>query len=277
MQTSDNFLINVINGFSSRVRKFFYNPYKKANISRIYLKYLKHVPAGKLHYHKLFGNKTWFYDGQEYLHGIKEIFIQEIYKQVLPVNAFILDCGANIGLSVIYLKKICPSATIIAFEPDTHNFKLLEKNIQSHELRNVELKNLAIWKEDTMISFDSEGSMASKINFNKKENQSEMIQAVRLKNYLNRKIDFLKIDIEGAEFEVIKDIEDVMDNIETVFIEYHGNFEQNNELTELFRILKTKGFFFYIKEASDIYKHPFIHDKKDHQYNLQLNIFCFRK
>ncbi len=124
------------------------------NIGPVFLKYLKHVPPGKLHSHKLFGHQTWFVSGQEYLHGIKEIFVEEIYKQALSPNAYVLDCGANIGLSVIYLKKICPTATIIAFEPDKNNFELLQKNIASHGLQNVELKNEAVWKEETMLSFE---------------------------------------------------------------------------------------------------------------------------
>ena len=66
------------------------------------------------------------------LHGVKEIFIEDVYYQQLPENAYILDCGAHIGLSVIYLKSICPSANIICFEPDNKNFELLQKNIASH-------------------------------------------------------------------------------------------------------------------------------------------------
>jgi len=230
-----------------------------------------------LHYHKLYGHKTWFSNGQEYLHGVKEIFIQEIYKQTLPENAYVLDCGANIGLSVIYIKRICSTATVVAFEPDSSNFKLLKANIQSHGLQNIELKNVAVWNQNMSLNFLSEGSMSSKINFNEKTKQSNMVQAIRLKDYLTKKIDFLKIDIEGAEFEVIKDIKDNMDNIKTLFIEYHGNFEQNKELTELFEIIKFNGFHFYIKEAASVYDHPFIHNKDFHpQYDIQLNIFCFR-
>ncbi len=58
---------------------------------------------------------------------LKEIFIEDIYDQQLPENAYILDCGAHIGLSVIYLKSICPSANIICFEPDNKNFELTSK------------------------------------------------------------------------------------------------------------------------------------------------------
>jgi FkbM family methyltransferase len=230
-----------------------------------------------LHSHKLFGHETWFVSGQEYLHGIKEIFIEEIYRQTLPPNAFILDCGANIGLSVIYLKKICPTATIIAFEPDPNNFELLQKNIASHDLQNVVLKNEAVWKEDTMLSFESEGTMSSKIVFDKETDRSKLTKAVRLKDHLNRKIDFLKIDIEGAEYQVLCDIGDNLSFVTNLFVEYHGMFGQISELSELFDLFSKKGFRYYIKEATPVYETPFLRDKKNSiLYDIQLNIFCFR-
>ena len=265
MPTSDNFLANVFNGSIGRISKAFHNPYRKVNIGPIFLKYLKHIPPGKLHSHKLFG------------HGIKEIFIEEIYRQPLPPNAFILDCGANIGLSVIYLKKICPTATIIAFEPDPDNFKLLQKNIASHDLHNVVLKNEAVWKEETMLSFESEGTMSSKIVFDKGAGRSKLTKAVRLKDHLNRKIDFLKIDIEGAEYQVLCDIRDNLSFVKNLFVEYHGMFGQVNELSELFDLFSKNGFSYYIKEATPVYETPFLREKKNSVlYDIQLNIFCFR-
>jgi FkbM family methyltransferase len=277
MPTSDNFLVNVWNGSMTRIGKIFHNPYRKVNIGPVFLKYLKHIPSGKLHSHKLFGHETWFVSGQEYLHGIKEIFIEEIYKQTLPANAFILDCGANIGLSAIYLKKICPTARIIAFEPDVNNFNLLQKNIASHGLQDIELKNEAVWKEEAMISFESEGTMSSKIAFNQEAGASKLTKAVRLKNYLNRKIDFLKIDIEGAEYQVLCDISDHLNFVHNLFVEYHGMFGQMAELSELFDLFSKKGFRYYIKEATVVYQTPFVRKKKNAIiYDIQLNIFCFR-
>jgi len=277
MPASNGFLVNVVNGSLQRLSKLFHNPYGKANIGPVYLRYLKHISPGKLHYHKLSGNKTWFINGQEYLHGIKEIFVEGIYEQSLPDNAYILDCGANIGLSVIYLKSICPTATIVAFEPDKKNFSLLAKNIESHRLKNIELKNEAVWKEDTTLSFESDGSMGSKIIPDQKDGTTNSVQATRLKNYLDRKINFLKIDIEGAEFEVLQDIQDRLSIVENMFVEYHGAFDQNNELTTLFRIFTETGFHYYVKEAQPVYKSPFVRNKTPGvSYDVQLNIFCFR-
>jgi len=277
MPASGGFLTNVFNGSIARIKKAFHNPYRKVNIGPVFLRYLKHVPPGKLHSHKLFGHQTWFVSAQEYLHGIREIFIDEIYKQELPPNAYILDCGANIGLSVIYLKRICPTATIIAFEPDAKNFELLQRNIASHDLQNVELKNEAVWKENMMLSFDAGGTMSSKIVLNNEPGQSKRIPAVRLRDYLIKKIDFLKIDIEGAEFEVLLDVSGQLTVVENMFVEYHGSFEQIDQLTRLFDLFSQNGFKYYIKEATIVYETPLLRRKKSGiPYDIQLNIFCFR-
>jgi hypothetical protein len=104
------------------------------------------------------------------------------------------------------------------------------------------------------------------------------VKAIRIKDYLNRKVDFLKIDIEGAEFLVIKDIRDNLHFVNNLFVEYHGNFIQQNELAELIDVIKNCGFTYYIKEATEVYKTPFTRTKNPLiPYDIQLNIFCFRE
>jgi hypothetical protein len=104
------------------------------------------------------------------------------------------------------------------------------------------------------------------------------VNAVRLKNYLTRKVDFLKIDIEGAEYAVLRDIKDDLHLVSNLFVEYHGIFQQQNELDELMSIIRTCGFNYYIKEAAEVYKTPFLRIKNPLiAYDLQLNIFCFRQ
>ncbi len=275
MSNSNSFLKNVERGVKKRMLKSFSNKYSALNISWLYRKYLKHASQGKLLTHKLFNNATSFYNAQEYLHGIDEIFIEEVYKQQLPENAVVVDCGAHIGLSIIYIKSICPTAYVTAFEPDKKNFELLQSNITNHKLQNVELINKAVWKETTTLSFHSGDGMSSKIV--EGVSDEHKIEAVRLNDYLNKKIDFLKIDIEGAEYEVLKDIDDNLKNVQNLFLEYHGSFAQNVELCDMLNIVVKNGFKYYIKEASVVYENPFLRNQqKVADYDLQLNIFCFR-
>jgi FkbM family methyltransferase len=268
---------NILQGIKMRVNKMFENPYQVVNLNVLKKIYYKHLTPGKIRTHKLFGNKFYFISPTELMHGFKEIFIEEVYKQNLPPNPYIIDCGANIGLSVIYLKQQFPDAVIIAFEPDEENFKLLKKNIESFGYKNVEARKEAVWIEDTFIRFAGEGSMSSRIEAGSSGSTIE-VKAIRLRDLLSKTIDFLKIDIEGAEYRVIIDLADKLHFVKNLFLEYHGSFSQNNELTQIFKILVENGFSYYIKEATTVYKNPFIHSKDNSiPYDVQLNIFCFRR
>ena len=267
---------NILQGIRLRIGKIFHNPYHKVNIGPVKKIYYKHLNSGKVRSHKLFGKDFFFVSPTELMHGLNEIFIEEVYKQRLPPNPYIIDCGANIGLSVIYIKQMFPDAEIIAFEPDEENFNLLQTNIKSFNYENVQARKEAVWIENTMLQFAGEGSMSSRINTEVSDN-TVPVKAIRLKDYLDRPVDFLKIDIEGAEFRVIMDIADQLHNINNLFLEYHGSFYQNNELNQIFSMLVDKGFTYYIKEATSIYDHPFDRHKKENiNYDVQLNIFCFR-
>jgi FkbM family methyltransferase len=264
-------------GISGRLGSFFNNPYRKVNLSWLAVKYYKHLSGGKIRSHKLLGHAFHFYSPQEFLHGAKELFIEDLYRQYLGPNPFIIDCGANMGLSIVYLKHNHPDAEIIAFEPDEVNYGLLSKNIDSFGYKNVTLRKEAVWKENTTLLFSNEGSMSSKIT-DEQSGVTREVRAIRLRDCIDRPVDFLKIDIEGAEYDVIKDVADRLSLVKNLFIEYHGIFQKENELNEILSIVSENGFKFYIKEAAPVYPHPFVREKIDPiiPYDVQLNIFCFK-
>jgi len=223
---------------------------------------------------KVFGNPVSFSAPFWFLHSLNEIFIDEVYKFAPSQEKLkIIDCGANIGLSVIYLKKLFPNASITAIEPDKKVFSQLEKNLENFKFSNVELLNVAAWTNNVPISFESDGGLGGKIS--DKETNSTLVQTVRLKNLLQEKIFFLKMDIEGAEYEVLKDIKEELKNVENLFIEFHNDFEEQNTLAEILTWIDEAGFKYYIKEAWNNMRNPFM---KSYQggYHMQLNIFCYR-
>ena len=93
--------------------------------------------------------------------------------------------------------------------------------------------------------------MSSKIGENINSN-TVSVKASRLKDFLNKKVDFLKLDIEGAEYKVLKDVAENLGCVNKMFIEYHGTFEQNVELLEILELVSNAGFKFYIKEAAPV-------------------------
>jgi len=260
----------------NRLRTITNRDLKKAGLTAFKVRKLKYSTNSRPAQFNLNGQIIHYLSGTELLYSLREIFIDEIYKiKFDKPDPYILDCGANIGLSVFYLKKLYPDARIIAFEPDKSSFSLLKLN--SSNLKDVTVLNKAVWKETTKISFASSGTLSSKIVRETSITDTNIVEAIRLKDYLDRPIDLLKLDIEGAEYEVLRDAKESLGIIKNLFIEYHGKFEQNGELNEIFNLLYEAGFVYYIKEASDNYHTPFYREQKERQYDIQLNIFCFKK
>lgn len=248
--------------------------YKKAGLNWLDMKILKHLPDNQYNEVKLLGRRIRVFGRTGFLDALREIFFEDMYRINLPQAPFIIDCGANIGLSVIYLKQHYPDARIIAFEPDSKNFDLLKNNIAAFSLKDVSLRQEAVWSENTILHFSNDGTMSSRIT----GEGMHQVKAVRLADLLTTPIDFLKIDIEGAEYTVMNDIADRLHLVKNLFVEYHGTFEQNEELLAILQIMRDSGFSFYIKEAAAVFANPFTLQKPAHvPYDLQLNIFGIRQ
>lgn len=271
-----SFLRNISRGSINKIRSILHNPYKRINLNWFKIKYYKHLSPGKIKTHILFGKKLSFFDPVQLVNGLTEIFIEEAYRIQLADRPYIVDCGANIGLSVIYMKRQYPNAEIIAFEPDDMNYSLLVNNMKSFEYNDVVIRKEAVWVSNTKLHFSNDGSMSSKIERNNFSNTTE-VKAIRLKELLTRTVDFLKVDIEGAEYEVLNDIKTELHFVKNMFLEYHGTFSQNVELSNLFNIISDCGFNYYIREAAQLYHFPFFRTARPTVgYDVQLNIFCFR-
>src|SRR5688572_17248330 len=107
------FFANVAAGVIKRMRG--QTKYNKAGLNWWKIKYLKHLPYNQPGVYDLNGIKINYKNGPEILHSLKEIFAEEIYNIDFETNnPYIIDCGSNIGLAVIYLKTRYPSAEIIA-------------------------------------------------------------------------------------------------------------------------------------------------------------------
>ena len=250
------------------------NELKKAGLTWLKLRSLKYSSAGKNRIFDLKGRKVHFKNADELLFGLREIYIEELYKiQFDTSTPYIIDCGANIGLSILYLKEHFPLAKITAFEPDDSNYELLTQNTQ--DLKDVLTIKKAVWKENASISFTGVGTLSSRITTEEGGNVV-MIPSVRLKDYLTQRIDLLKLDIEGAEYEVLKDCAGQLSEVRNLFIEYHGQFENLDQLNEIFQIVRQDGFSYYIKEAAETYPTPFFRQGEKPDYDVQLNIFCFK-
>ena len=275
-----HFFENISNGIFNRVKRIFNNPYNLFNISIVKAKILKHKSDIKIKY--VFYKEKYkvaFRNAPVLLFSIDELFVREFYKfKTERRNPRILDCGSYIGTSILYFKDNYPGAHITGFEPDEGNYQILKMNVENWKFSDVIVNRAAIWTKTGNISFNALGSMSSRIDNG--ESGSSNIGAVpcfRLKELLNEDIDFLKIDIEGAEYEVLKDCSQSLDLVRNLFVEYHGNYDEMYKLNEILDILLKNNFKYYIKEADVIHERPFWDRIKKHDYDVILNIFAFKE
>ncbi|WKZ52785.1 MAG: FkbM family methyltransferase [Anaerolineales bacterium] len=229
----------------------------------------------------LLGKKIQITDSFWFEHLYRDIFEQQIYKFISPMpDPLIIDCGAHIGLSVIYFKKLYPQSTIVAFEPDPEIFSMLNNNINLLNLENVDLYQAAVWESNGTIKFSPNGSVGGKIAKDDGANRSGIIvKTIRLKEFLGKPIQFLKIDIEGAENKVLPDIASELSMVQHMFVEYHGDPNQDQTVSNILDIIQKAGFKYFITQAHPYPPaHPFIvSEYAKYTFDLQLNIFCYRK
>lgn len=225
----------------------------------------------------LFGKQFYFHFGLAFYDTYKEIFEKKIYEfKTNNPKPIILDCGANMGISVLYFSKQFPKAQILAFEPDETVLPFLEKNIQSQNLHNVELFKKAVWTEETELSFYTDSGLGGRIGIEYVNQTPTKIKSVRLRDLLNQPIAMLKIDIEGAEYNVLLDCEDKLHNVQHVFLEYHSFFNEEQHLEDVLLIFKRQGFRYHLRESFSRRK-PFV-DKRlvCEKYDMAINVFAYR-
>ncbi|QQE66074.1 hypothetical protein GFS31_27700 [Leptolyngbya sp. BL0902] len=207
-----------------------------------------------------------------------EIFKKEIYKFCSNSDRpFIIDCGANIGLSIIYFKRLFPNSEILAFEPDRSIFRILEKNISSFDFSGVKLLNQAVWDSATHLEFMSEGADGGRVvETDLKNLKKYQVEAIRIKDFLTKPVDLLKVDIEGAETTVIQDCKERLHYVKNLFIEYHSFVNSPQTLHAITQILADSGFRIHLHPSFSS-PHPFIERLAASGMDMQVNIFAFRE
>jgi FkbM family methyltransferase len=230
----------------------------------------------------LSGHKIRFMQPHWFLHNYDEIFKQHVYYfESANKKPLIIDCGSNIGLSVIYFKMLFSESKVIGFEPDPTIFDLLNYNLESFKYSGLDLNNSAIWKENTTLTF-KKGYLDGHIVEDRNESSDFIsVKAVRLRDLLEKydKVDFLKIDIEGAELDVLEDCSSYLNKVDNLFIEFHNKGGRYlKELNKLLLILENNGFRYHMKEAYNFVSYPYSETAKknfDEIYN-SLNVFAFK-
>jgi FkbM family methyltransferase len=210
------------------------------------------------------GPYIFYFPSLDYFVGLfTEIFFRETYYLTPtqePIRA--IDCGANIGMSLLYIKIRAPRAQVVCFEPNPAARAVLEKNIAANGWgEDVRVLPYALGKKKGTVDFfvdekEKTSSGGSIGNHQKNKNEklnSYPVEVDVLSNYIGQKIDFLKVDIEGPEFDVLEEAAQAgkLDSVSSIQLEYHhipGFFTR--PLSEILALLESSGFHTYVESST---------------------------
>lgn len=255
-----------------------YESYRKELARKKELLRLKEYPRYQKGITSLFKYPLKFVDSASLLFMYNELFKQEIYKfKTSKPNPYIIDAGANIGLSILYFKQLFPQSEIVAFEPDPELLAVLKENLTTFGYNDVQVISKALWDNETTLSFFQEGADGGRIATAIDKESMITLPTTKLRKYLEKPVDFLKIDIEGAEARVLKDCQDLLVNVERLFVEYHSFIGQEQDLPLLLSVLKNSGFRLNINNPGLVSKQPLSGVNTYAGMDMQLNIFGFKE
>jgi FkbM family methyltransferase len=207
---------------------------------------------------RIFGFKITSYNYENLIYLFRCIFLsREYHFHCEHDHPNIIDCGANIGMSVLYFKFIYPNCSITAFEPNPDAFSLLKRNVEENNLTNINLQQYALSNEEGPITFFTDGRrkcLIASIFSERGGKSSEHVQAMKLSKFIKHDcFDLIKIDIEGAEPKVLHDLvsESKLLNSSRYIIEYHHRVgtKHSSSLADFIKAFEQKGFGYNIKAS----------------------------
>ncbi|MEY8759998.1 FkbM family methyltransferase [Chryseobacterium tongliaoense] len=156
-----------------------------------------------------------------------EIFWKNAYDKHLKLlkknPEIIVDLGAHIGMTSIYFALKYPDVKIYSIEASPENFELLKANTAS--FKNITCFHAAAHFEDGSVNFGTQ-----ELSYNQKVSESGTpVQALSVETFMKnnhiQQIDLLKIDIEGAEADLLSKNNSWLQNIENIIIEIHAPYD----------------------------------------------------
>lgn len=198
---------------------------------------------------------------------LREIMINEQYYVDIKNDApYIIDCGSNIGLSILYFKLKFPNAKIVGIEANPDTFKVLSENVK--HLKDVTvLCGYVSNTDDQEVELYSTGAGDVTASFHSGRGGETHIttNTISLKKLVgDRKVDILKIDIEGGEFALFNSAEDAayLKNVDNILLEYHHLIDNknSNSLADFLKVFEKNNFAYNINALSERESTPHFQD-----------------
>lgn len=257
----------LVEHFRHRSINDFKRTYAKSELLATYLKLCAKPyfsSQAEINHENLVGLDVAFYNYSDTRQVFSEVFIEECYNFNADRNdPFIIDCGGNIGMATLYFKKLYPNANVIVFEPEPHSFAILQKNIESNGIKDVVAVNKAVSNVmgECLFEEKSKSSIGAHLLIGQKGQSSKdsfVLSSDLLSKYIDRPVDFLKLDVEGSEGLVFEDLvcNDKLKFIKEIVMEFHP-YLCNMTLGKILSTLDSQGFSYKFPSASSLMIHAY--------------------
>ena len=229
--------------------------------SFLFLKFKKWIYSGDaIITFPLFGIKIHCCNNQSVQHLLKEIFLEKVYdlshvfKHAEALH--FIDAGANIGLSALFLKRNFKNATVNCYEPAQTSFDLLKKNVENEQGRGITIEQVAVSNKDGKLYAEMGfGPCSENQTFAEHGQEVNAVKCVRLVHLLQRqKWDCVKLDIEGAEVNVLMDVieQGQLNKSTSWLIEFHKEDDKKELILkefmkERFLFTQKKGVYCFVQ------------------------------
>ncbi|MFN8386732.1 MAG: FkbM family methyltransferase [Anaerolineales bacterium] len=180
-----------------------------------------------------------------------EIWNARIYDDPrfrIEANHTVVDIGAHIGGFSIRAAQLAHRGCVHAYEASSQNYAMLEKNRQLNNANNLQIHNQAVSSQRGEMRFflpGSNGALGSLLQ--ESDSPMEIVQATTLAHILEenniRQIDYLKLDVEGAEYDILFNCsKETLTKIQRIVMEYHEFVDDSRNHRDLVRLLESHGF-----------------------------------
>ncbi len=188
------------------------------------------------------------------LQTFKEVFMDECYMEALqrdfPKGGTVIDIGANAGFFSLFAASRFDQPRIFSYEPIPVNFQQLEKNRQLNAKHDIHPHHSAVAGKagDITLTFDPSDSFTTSASMTREqEGEAIRVSCVTLENifetYGLERCDFLKMDCEGAEYDIFYNCPDgILARIDQIAMEVHHGAEPGHNTDALERFFNDKGF-----------------------------------
>jgi FkbM family methyltransferase len=253
----------------SLLRRIFIPFFKRVNAGDIKI---KHHYTGESFFLHSFKHKSYWYHGKN-----REVKSMQLFERLIDTDNIVLEIGGHIGyLTTFFASCVGHKGEVFVFEPGINNYPYLEKNVSN--FKNINLYQKAVSDIDGELSFyledfsgqnnsilpDYKGIKMNQKNANVSVVQKEVkVQSVTVDSFLDtidKKPNFIKIDVEGAEKMVLIGMKNTLSYMKPLLM-----VEITHDKAEVMTMLHEYGYTLFNENMDEI----------KHSENIDANTFCF--